>query len=86
MSAAAASPVRRVLAVDDEPPTTVSFVRMLQSGGFDVESALDGETGLRLAREGPFDAILLDLRMPVLDGLERKGPSASRHRRARMHR
>jgi DNA-binding LytR/AlgR family response regulator len=77
MSAAAASPVRRVLAVDDEPPTTVSFVRMLQSGGFDVESALDGETGLRLAREGPFDAILLDLRMPVLDGLERKGPTST---------
>ena len=70
MSAAAASPVCRVLVVDDEPPTTVSFVRMLQSEGFDVESALDGQTGLRLARERTFDAILLDLRMPVLDGLE----------------
>jgi len=60
----------RVLVVDDEEPTTLSFARMLQLEGFDVESALDGETALRRAAEVAFDAILLDLRMPLLDGLE----------------
>jgi two-component system, NtrC family, response regulator AtoC len=60
----------RVLVVDDEPPTTVSFARMLQLEGYDVDTALDGETGLRLASGRAFDAILLDLRMPLLDGLE----------------
>jgi CheY-like chemotaxis protein len=60
----------RVLVVDDEPPTTVSFARMLGLEGYHVETALDGETGLRMAGEGAFDAILLDLRMPLVDGLE----------------
>ena len=58
----------RVLVVDDEAPTILSFARMLQLEGYDVETAL-GETGLRLAETRVFDAILLDLRMPHLDGL-----------------
>jgi two-component system chemotaxis response regulator CheY len=60
----------RVLVVDDEPPTAVSFARMLGAEGYDVETALDGKTGLRAASDAAFDAILLDLRMPLLDGLE----------------
>src|SRR5436309_3308061 len=49
-----------VLVVDDEEPTTLSFARMLRLEGYDVETALDGETGLRMAGERVFDAILLD--------------------------
>jgi CheY-like chemotaxis protein len=60
----------RILVIDDEEPTILGFARMLRLEGFDVESAMDGETGLRRAAEVAFDAILLDLRMPLLDGLE----------------
>jgi CheY-like chemotaxis protein len=56
---------------------------MLQLEGYDVETALDGETGLRMAEERAFDAILLDLRMPHLDGLGflRRLPAISSCRR-----
>src|SRR5262249_10142020 len=62
--------VPRVLIVDDEEPTTLSFARMLQLEGYDVETAFDAETGLRVACASALDAVLLDLRMPLVDGVE----------------
>jgi CheY-like chemotaxis protein len=58
-----------VLIVDDEPATTETFARMLKLEGYDVRTALDAETGLREAEVSHLDAILLDLRMPLVDGL-----------------
>jgi len=43
---------------------------MLKLEGFDVRTAEDGSTGLLLAAEHPPNAILLDLRMPIMDGVE----------------
>jgi CheY-like chemotaxis protein len=60
----------RILIVDDEPETTETYARMLRLEGYRVETALDGETGLKIATDRPFDAILVDLRMPRIDGLE----------------
>ena len=63
--------VPRVLIVDDEQETTDSFARMLRLEGYEVDTALDSETGLRVAMSGDsFDAVLLDLVMPLVDGLE----------------
>lgn len=42
----------------------------LQSGGWEVDVAFDGETGLRKALEDPPSLILLDLLLPRMDGLE----------------
>src|ERR1700730_1834573 len=59
-----------VLLIEDEPGI-VDFVRRgLEAEGFAVESALDGEEGERLALRGGYDAIVLDLMLPGLDGLK----------------
>ena len=60
----------RVLLIEDEPGI-VDFVRRgLVAEGFDVEAALDGAEGERLALKGEFDAIVLDLMLPGRPGLE----------------
>ena len=60
---------RTILIVDDDPNVTLTFARMLRLAGYKVLTALDVETGLiELATTHP-DAVLLDLRMPIVDGL-----------------
>src|SRR5712692_9999242 len=58
-----------VLVVDDDPAVTETFGRMLTLEGYIVRSALSAEAGLHEADIGRLDAILLDLRMPLVDGL-----------------
>jgi DNA-binding response OmpR family regulator len=60
----------QVLVVEDDQPLVRILTKSLESNGFDVESAFDGETGLRTARDGRFDAIVLDLQLPKLNGVE----------------
>src|SRR5207245_2274366 len=50
----------QVLVVEDDQPLVRILTKSLESNGFDVASAFDGETGLRTARDGRFDAIVLD--------------------------
>jgi two-component system, OmpR family, response regulator len=59
----------KILIVDDDEGVTQTFARMLRLEGYHVRTALDAEAGLNEAREGHPDAIILDLRMPILDGL-----------------
>jgi DNA-binding response OmpR family regulator len=60
----------RILLVEDEPGI-VDFVRRgFEADGFEVEAALDGLEGERLALADGFDAIVLDLMLPGRDGLE----------------
>jgi two-component system response regulator PrrA len=63
--AAAAS----ILIVDDDEGVTETFARMLRLEGFQVKTAFDAEAGLQVAGESNPDAIILDLRMPLVDGL-----------------
>ena len=58
-----------ILIVDDDPGVTEIFGRMLRLEGYNVRTAVDPEQGLREADEHHPDAILLDLRMPFIDGL-----------------
>jgi two-component system response regulator PrrA len=58
-----------ILIVDDDEGVTQTFARMLQLEGFDVRTAMNAETGLREAERTHPDAIILDLRMPLVDGL-----------------
>jgi len=58
----------RVLVVDDEPDLVRILQFGLQSAGYVVESASDGQEGLKKAREVKPDIILLDLMLPKLDG------------------
>jgi two-component system response regulator PrrA len=60
----------KILIVDDDEGVTTTFARMLRLEGFDVRTALNGEMGLREASRSRPDAIILDLRMPLVDGLK----------------
>jgi len=66
-----AEPVTQsVLVVDDDEGVALTFSRMLRGHGYRVETATDPETGLLLATAHSPDAIILDLRMPIVSGLE----------------
>jgi DNA-binding response OmpR family regulator len=59
----------KILIVDDDEGVTQTFARMLRLEGYQVRTAINAETGLRLAEENHPDCIILDLRMPLLDGV-----------------
>jgi CheY-like chemotaxis protein len=59
----------RVLVVEDDECTRDALVEFLSDEGFSVESALDGQEALGVAADGGLDIIVLDLGLPVLDGL-----------------
>ena len=60
----------RVLVVDDEPSVREVLTRILKVEGFDVTLAADGREAVRAQAAQPADAVLLDVLMPGLDGLE----------------
>lgn len=60
----------KVLIVDDAGPVIVLCVNVLQSIGYSVRGANSGERALELIREEPFDLMLVDYRMPGMDGFE----------------
>ncbi|MGE5605856.1 MAG: response regulator [Bacteroidota bacterium] len=61
---------KKVLVIDDEPMIVESVSYNLKQEGYDVMTATDGETGLKLAETGDFDLILLDLMLPGMNGME----------------
>ena len=60
----------RVLVVDDEPAVRRALERALRLDSYDVALAADGEAALDVLAEKPADAVILDVAMPRLDGLE----------------
>jgi signal transduction histidine kinase len=60
----------KILVVDDERLNRVLLSTNLQESGYTVETAEDGEEALRMLRDQPFDAVLLDLVMPRMDGYQ----------------
>ena len=61
---------RRILIVDDEPMNLEVARFMLEDIGLEVDTAEDGLEAIRMARETDYAAILMDMQMPNLDGLE----------------
>jgi two-component system response regulator MprA len=59
-----------VLIVDDEPAVRESLARAMRIDGHDVRVAANGVEGLDAMKVEPVDVVLLDLQMPVLDGVE----------------
>src|SRR5277367_1887031 len=57
-----------ILSVDDEPAILLTRHKILESAGYEVLSAEDGEQALRLFASQPVDLVLLDYVMPGLDG------------------
>jgi two-component system OmpR family response regulator len=59
----------RVLVVEDDPDLNRQLVAALSDAGYAVDSARDGEEGHHLGDTEPYDAVILDLGLPGLDGL-----------------
>ena len=60
----------RILVVDDEPAVRRALERALRLDSYDVTLAADGEEALDVLANQPADAVILDVLMPRLDGLE----------------
>lgn len=58
----------RILIVDDEPDIRATVSAMLEIEGYRVDEAINGADALRVLEDRAPDLILLDMRMPVLDG------------------
>lgn len=60
----------RILVVEDDPQVREALIRALRYEGYTVDSATDGGKALEAVAESPPDAIVLDVMMPFVDGLE----------------
>src|SRR5919202_727434 len=60
---------QKILLVEDSIPIRTQMKRILESAGYDVTAAVDGEDGFRKLRAGSFAAVVSDVQMPNLDGL-----------------
>lgn len=58
-----------ILVIEDDKKTSAFVSQALEERGFVVCGAADGESGLRLALDGAFDALVCDIMLPKLDGL-----------------
>jgi CheY-like chemotaxis protein len=68
----------RVLFVEDNEVNRRVVKEMLTAGGIDMSEAEDGAVGLQMIEDNEYDLVLMDLRMPGMDGM-----TAIRHIRAR---
>ena len=59
-----------VLVVDDDPEICSNLVEILGKKGYQLKTAGDSKSSIQMARESKFDIMLLDLKLPFLDGLE----------------
>ena len=62
--------MRRVLVIEDEPGLVMALTQRFSSEGYEVEIANDGELGLKLGLNTPFDVIVLDLMLPRRNGFD----------------
>lgn len=60
----------RILVIDDEEIVRMSCKRALAPEGYDVDSAASGREGLELYQKASYDLVLVDLKMPGMDGIE----------------
>jgi two-component system response regulator RegX3 len=62
--------MKRILIIEDERPLAEAVEFSLQKEGYEVDIALDGESGWSKCESGSYDLILLDLMLPGVDGME----------------
>jgi two-component system, response regulator, stage 0 sporulation protein F len=62
--------MKKVLIADDEPAIRKLYERELKKEGYEVLFATNGQEAVQMVREGHPDVIVLDIRMPGMDGIE----------------
>lgn len=62
--------LKKILLVEDEDFIRELYTRQLAKAGFDVKSAIDGQSGLNLLKAETFDLLLLDIMLPGMNGLQ----------------
>jgi signal transduction histidine kinase len=67
---AAPSEVKRILVIDDDEVTLLMCRRILEKIGYEVETFDNGVQGIQRLREAPAQVLLVDLKMPQIDGLQ----------------
>ncbi len=65
--------MKKILLCEDDPDTQESLINILQKHGYEAHAAQNGEAAIAMAAKVNPDVILLDIRMPKLDGLEAAG-------------
>lgn len=60
----------KILLIDDEANIRRALREILEYESFEVDEAMDGKAGLKLVENNNFDAVLCDIKMPKLDGME----------------
>ena len=60
----------RILVADDDPASAELLTYFLESNGFDVSTAPDGNRALEMGTSGDFELVILDVHMPMYDGVE----------------
>ena len=61
---------KRILYIEDNPENRMLMRRVLMAEGYDMEDAVDGQSGMQKAAESPPDLILMDINLPEIDGYE----------------
>jgi DNA-binding response OmpR family regulator len=60
----------KILLVEDDEVIRELYERQLKKAGFEVETAPNGQTGLEMTKAKNYDLVLLDMMMPVMNGIE----------------
>jgi DNA-binding response OmpR family regulator len=71
----------RILIIDDNERLSAILAEELREDGYEVAIAGNGRAGVDALRDGGFDLVVLDIRMPVMDGLDALGKILARDRR-----
>lgn len=62
--------LKKVLVVDDEVDVTYTLQKMLEKDGYDIQAYNDPLLALKSFKQGLYDLVLLDIRMPHMDGFK----------------
>lgn len=60
----------KLLIVDDDDQLRTSFAKLLRGEGYEVSSAASGEAGIEIVKSGPLDLVILDVRLPGMNGID----------------